>query len=120
MAAARASNGPDLSAGQVRALDEAHGIERLPLVLPHFVDGDNMRVIQARRRLGLDPQPPREIRRIQRTRQDHLERHGTIQAQLVSPVDDPHAAAANLPLDPVVAEPVRERGVDDRLKAGGA
>jgi len=74
------------------------------LVFADFVDPYDVRMLQAGRgsRLGLEAEDgvlARELRR-----QDHLHRHGAIQADLPRPEHDAHAAARDLLEQFVVAE----------------
>ena len=57
-----------------------------------------------RDRLGLVLEPPQLVLRGQRGRPDHLERDRPVEADLAGLVDDPHAAAAQLADQLVVAE----------------
>ena len=52
-----------MCAGERAALDELHAEERLSLALADFVDGHDVRMVQAGHRLGLRAEPLHEIRR---------------------------------------------------------
>ncbi len=63
-----------------------------------------MRVVEQRDRLGLVLEPSQLVVRGQCGRPDHLERDRPVEADLAGLVDDPHAAAADLADQLVVAE----------------
>ncbi len=90
--------------GQARALDEAHAEVVLVLVLADLVDRYDPRVIEPGGGLGLQVKPPDVHLVGELARQDHLERHRAIQADLAGAVDDAHAAAGDLGEQLVVAE----------------
>jgi hypothetical protein len=84
--------------GQAAALDQLHGEVVLALVFADLVDGQDVRMVEIGRRLGF-PVKARHVRlRRQLARQDHLERHQSIEADLAGLEDDampPRAISAS-------------------------
>jgi hypothetical protein len=71
-------------------------------------------VIEIRRRLGLGVEPP-DVRLIgELPGEDHLQRHGAVEADLPRQEDDAHATACQFADDLVVAEipETWRRGID--------
>jgi len=89
---------------EVQALQQLHGHERGPVVLPELVDDHDVRVLQARHR----PRLAQEARAALRggVAQGHdLEGHVPLQAFVAGPIDDAHRPAAEHMQDPVAADP---------------
>ena len=91
------------------ALDVLHGVIRDALVFAHAEDRDDIGMVQERGRPRLAPEPDQRGRPQESIARQHLQRHATAQALLHRLVDDPHAPAADLPEDPVVAQPLGHR-----------
>src|SRR5262249_54095617 len=89
---------------ETAALDQLHGEVVLPLVGADFVDGDDVRMVQAGRRLRLAAETLHVVIRGELARANHLQGHRTIQAGLPGSVNDAHAAVGDLPPQLVVAE----------------
>ena len=68
--------------GQALPLDEAHAEIVLPLVLADLVDRHDARMIEVRRRLGLGVEPLHVGVVGELAGEDHLERHGPVEADL--------------------------------------
>ena len=90
--------------GEAAAGDQLHGEVALAVVLADLVDRHDAGVVEQRDRLGLVLEPPQLVVAGQHAGPDHLEGDGPVEADLAGPVDDAHAAAAELGLDLVVAE----------------
>jgi hypothetical protein len=103
--------------GQVLALDEVHGQPRRAVLLAHLEDRDDVRVLEARGRRGLDPQPLLDLGP-GRPLQD-LERHAPAERLVAGDEDHPHAAAGQLLLDDVRAD-ARSRSQAGRAGRGRA
>ena len=95
---------------QIRALDPPHRQVQPTFRLPGVMDGDDVRVLERHRELGLAGEAravapiPRERRR------HHLERDPAAQPHVVGQVDDAHSALADRLLDPVIEEILRDVG----------
>jgi hypothetical protein len=76
----------------------------LPGLTADLVDGHDVRVVQRGGGLGLGLEPPHVRLGRQLPGEDHFEGDRPVQADLVRPVDDAHAAAGDLPQQLVVAE----------------
>jgi len=94
--------GDDL--GQAAALDELHGVERHTPLGPDRVDGHDIGVVQAGRRLGLELEPL-QLSRIHGPgeRQD-LQCYAAAQGDLLSLEDHPHPAPADLSDESEISE----------------
>ncbi len=90
--------------GEVAPIDQFHTEELLTVVLTHFVDGHNARVIEQGNGLSLVLESAQLGLVGQRPGLDHLHSHGTIQRHLPRLVDNAHAAATQLFLKLVIAE----------------
>ena len=64
----------------------------MPRVLTHFVDADDVAVIQTGRRLGLGAEPVDLVFARQLPAEDHLDRDHAVQAHLAGFVHHAHAA----------------------------
>jgi hypothetical protein len=112
-AASCGSSGPSLDAlAQRLALDEVHGQVALSLGATDVVHGDDARVLQAGRGARLDEEAL-DLLGIRRAHD--LERDPPAQPLVLGDVHDPHAAARELALDAVRAEP-RRRGAGERQR----
>jgi hypothetical protein len=98
---------------QVPAAQQFHGDVRRAVVLARVEDGDDVRVAQAARRLGLAEElcarllefPAFELVR----QRDRLERNLAVDHRVARPVHDAHRALADLMDDLVAAERGRQR-----------
>jgi hypothetical protein len=81
---------------QGTALNELHTEEWLPLALADFVDGHDIRMIQAGRSFGFRAKPRYEVRRSKLSRRQDLQRHDPAHLRLSRLVDDAHAATSHL------------------------
>ena len=84
------------AAGQAAAGDVFHLEIRPALVLAEGEDLDDVRVVQPRDGLGLGEEPDGRLGGRMVAGQDRLERDDPVEPELASPVDHPHAAAAQL------------------------
>ena len=83
---------------QAAALDQLHAEVVLALVLADLVDRHDVRVIAACAAASASMRNRCDLgRRGELARQDHLERHRAVEADLPGPVDHAHAAAGDLP-----------------------
>ena len=100
-------------------LDELHGVVMHAAVAADGEDRHEVRVVEVRRRLGLDLEPLDPPRVDRGGEREDLQRDPAAERDLLGLVDDPHPAPAQLADDPEVAQP---RGRDHRrlvLDAGG-
>ena len=81
--------------GQVFAFDIIHREVMLPLMLPHLVNGHNVRMMQAGCRFGLGAEAFDELVAGEFAEQEHFHRHDPVQAHLARFVDDAHAPAGD-------------------------
>ncbi len=89
---------------QVDTLDVAHDDEQDAVGFSGFVDRDDVRVIDRRRKMGLAFEPLAEAGVVCELRRQDLERHVALETRLNGAVDDAHAAPTDQPLDPVAGE----------------
>lgn len=61
-------------------------------MLPHFVDGDDIAVVQTGRRLGLGAEPVNFVFARELSAEDHLYRDHAVEAHLASFIHHAHAA----------------------------
>ena len=104
--------------------DELHH-EIMVTVLPaHAEDRHDVGVVQLGRGLRLALEPPHLLGVQQRAGREHLQRHPPAERFLLGLVDHPHAAAADLAEDAVVAQPLQpdahRRAVVGGQRAGRA
>lgn len=99
----RQGTAPD-QPGQILAFDAIHREERLTLDLTDFVDGDDVGVPEARRGLGFPTEALDGLLARQRPQQQHLHGDDPVEADLPSPVNDPHPAVSDLLEQFVIAE----------------
>jgi hypothetical protein len=100
---------PDQHA-QVVAVDVAHRDEQRPVRLARLVDGNDVRVVERRRELRLTLEAAPEVLVLRQLRDDQLQRDHPAQADLLGEIDDAHAAATELALDPVPRDLVADLG----------
>jgi hypothetical protein len=81
---------------QALAFDEPHAVEGLALVLAHFVNGDNIRVVQLGGGFGFEAKPLDERRVRKPAMQQQLEGHHAINGQLAGPVYHAHSTTPDL------------------------
>jgi hypothetical protein len=107
---------------QALPFDEIHREKALALVLADFVDGDDVWVLQSRRRFGFGAEARHVVLAGQLPRQDHLERDDAVEPHLPGLVDHTHAAAGDLVQPLVFAEHPGQSILDGwtvDLRAGG-
>ena len=92
-------------AGQGRALDQLGDEQRVAVLLPQLVEGDDAGVVEPGRGLGLAQDPPAGLAPLL----DRLHRHRALEAAVPGLVDDAEAAAADAALD---QEAVEHEGAD--------
>ena len=108
--------GPEWSAGsqhrlEVGAVDVAHGDEQPAIGLARVVDGDDVRVVEARRQPRLVQEPLAEALVVREALGQHLERHRASEAHVAREVDLAHAA----PPDPLPDLVDAEHGPFERV-----
>ena len=84
-------------------------VEVLAVDVADFVDGDDVRVLQPGRGLGLGAEALQVVVRRQRAGEDHFQGDDAVERSLPGLVDDAHAAAADLGQQLVIAEGSRNR-----------
>ncbi len=99
---------------QALALDQIHREVVSPIVLADLEDADDAGMIQVGGGFRLDAEPLHVLPVGKPTRQDHLDRHQAVQADLPGLVHDPHAPFAELVQEHVVAK-IFDRGSDRRV-----
>lgn len=92
------------------AVDVFHGDEQVPVDFVDVVDLGDGRMGDGRGGPGLEEKaaPPLGIR--DEAGRDHLEGHQAVETGVAGPVDDPHAALAELGFDPVMLESCSDHG----------
>ena len=90
--------------GKIVPLDEIHREIGLAFRLAHFVDTDDVRMLETRRCLRLRTEPFDRRPAGELTGQDHLERHLTVEIGLVSAIDHAHSTARDLSQEFVIAK----------------
>ena len=96
------------TAGQRRPLDILHRVEGVAVEVADLEDRDDPRMVEPGGGLRLAAEAGQIGLRGELAAKEHLHRDGAPQAPLPGPVDDPHAAAADLLEEVVVAERRRE------------
>ena len=76
--------------GQVAAVDELHAEVVVAVVLADFVDRHDVRVVEVRGGLGLEPEALQVVGSGEAAGTHHLEREHAVQAHLAGLVDDSH------------------------------
>ena len=74
-----------------------------------FVNGDDVRVLQAGRRRSFRAESLHKLRTGERTKQQHFHRHDAIQAQMPRAINNAHAAPRDFFEQFVIAERARQR-----------
>ena len=95
---------------QTLPVDEAHRKEVLAVGFTHFVDGNNVGVIELGRRLGLGVKASHFFIAGELAAADHLQRNDPPQPHLPGPVDDPHPATGDFVEQFVIAERLLPNG----------
>ena len=90
--------------GEVSPLDELHAEVLLTLMVANFINRHDPRVIQQCDGLGLVLESPQLRVVSQHAGPDHLEGDRPVEADLAGLVDHAHAAAAQFPVDLIVAD----------------
>src|SRR5262249_34106116 len=80
---------------QRRPLDQLGDEQGVAVLLPHLIEGDDARVVEPGRRLGLAQHPPAGLAALL----DRLHRDRPLEASVPGLVDDAEAAAADAALD---------------------
>ena len=96
---------------QVTPLDVAHGDEEEVLGRPGLVDRDDVRMVDRRGQLRLAQEAVTERLVLCEVRGQELERNPPLEPQILSQVDDAHAAPAEQRLDPIAGK----LGADPRV-----
>jgi hypothetical protein len=106
--------------GQVAPFHQPHAEVRLPGPLPHFVNGNDMRMIQLCRGFRFVAQTFHFDGRGQNSGADHLQRHQAAQRLLTGKVDNSHTATAQQLHELVVAHHgivwLKDRGAGGRAR----
>ena len=89
---------------QTAARHELQGEKRVPFVLAHFKDLDDIRVLEPGHCFGLDAKSINLFRRGRRPAANHLESNQPLQRGLSCEVDDAHAAPTEFLLDLVTGD----------------
>ena len=89
---------------EIRALDVAHRDVETPVGLARLVHGHDVRVVEARRELGLDEEALAEALVLCALGRDELQGDRPPQPRVERPVDDAHAAATDDRFDRVTRE----------------
>jgi hypothetical protein len=91
---------------QVPALEQLHRHVGEPVLLAEVVDGDDVRVVEPRRRLRLVPEALPEVGVGGERGRDRLDRHVPVEQRVVGPVHLAHRTLADLLDDTVLADTV--------------
>ena len=94
---------------QTLAFDEIHREIMLPFVCADFVDGDDVRMLQLRRRFRLGAKPAHLRVARQPSGQNHFHRHDAVEIHLPRLPDHAHAAARDLLQQFVIAKVTNAR-----------
>ena len=89
--------------------DELHGDIVQSGLLADAIDGHDVRVVQARRRLRLALEPLQALRIKQAVGRQHFQCDVPAEGNLLRLVDDAHAAPADLAQDAILAQFPRDR-----------
>ena len=95
--------------GEVLALDVIHREVILALLLAHFMNGDDVRMLQTGRSRGFGAKSLDGFLARKLPGQDHFDGHDPVQADLPGLIDHAHAAAGNFFQEFVVAEAAHGR-----------
>ncbi len=96
-------------AGQGPTLHQRHGEVGPAVALAGVVDGDDVGMVEEGGGADFRLEAGKVFRRGELAAQDHLQGDGALEAAVPGPVDDAHAAAAQLFQEVIVAEGSRER-----------
>jgi hypothetical protein len=88
---------------QSASAHEAHAVKRRPVYLAGFVDGKNMRMIEAGYRLPFSAKSFQHSRGCGLLGQNHFDGHLTLRAVLHRAIDHAHSPTSNL-LDQIVSK----------------
>ena len=86
------------------AVHPLHGDEIDVRLVPHFVDRDNIRVVERARRLRFADQSPASRRALPPLRRKNLQRNQPVQPRIERQINRPHSAHTQFGLDVVVAQ----------------
>ena len=81
--------------GQVLALDVIHREEMVPVMHADLMDGDDIGMLERRRRRRFHPKTTDELARGKLAANDQLQRHLPSEAALTRAIDDAHSAPGN-------------------------
>ena len=95
--------------GQARAIHMVHHQVRLTRELPDFVDGDDVRMLQATGGRCLQTKPFDRLGAGQRSGEQEFHRHNTVETDLMRPVNHPHGAPADFLEELVIPEALADR-----------
>ena len=88
---------------QTAPTSKLHVEKRQPVIaLAHFIDWQNIRMIEARRGLGLAPKTCQRFLRIGVIRQDSFQRHDATRMPLTRPINDAHPSAPDFFKDLII------------------
>src|SRR5262245_6839721 len=93
---------------RIAALDHFHRNMRLAVVLAHFVDGNNVRMTETGRHLGLAAKAEGVLGEV--WCEQNFDRYQPVEAHLTRAIDHPHAATGNFLQQLVVAERAEDPG----------
>ena len=100
----KSARGNQLAQGMT--IHQFHAQEMNPVPLPHRVNGDNVGMVEARRRLGFDAKSMRRFGRVEPFRMDKFHRNDAVETDLSSAKHDSHTPAGDFGQQLVVAERV--------------
>ena len=100
--------------------DELHGVEQHAVMIAEIEDGDDIGVVQPGGGARLVAEATAVLLIVAELRVQDLERHAGRQRLALGLVHDPHAAPADEPDDPIIAEAIRYPGVGCPRSAGEA
>ena len=103
---------------QAAALHQLHAEVVPSLVLPDFVDGHDVGMIEMRGGFSLGTEPGDFVFICEFPGADELERDGAVQAQLSRAEDHAHPAAADFALQLVIAQPMQALPVRRAARTG--
>ena len=102
--------------GEVGALDVLHREVEQPVLLARVVDGDDVRVLQGSGDPRLAIEALAEARGLGQLGRDDLDRRAPAQVEVLSPIDQAHAAAPDPFLDPVARDDTAQMRVRCRVR----
>ena len=101
---------------QVRAIHKVHREVMLALLHADFMNGDDVRMLKARRRRSFDAEAVDELFARVLAEEEHLDRNHPVEAQLARLIDDAHAAARDFFQEFIIAEAPRQIRITTRLR----